>query len=131
MGCTAHEGFFSVKFALTMSYGKFQRVQTGGEYAGRCGNNFQCDPLVSEIATVIKGQGHGSFRIVPVKSRQKSQVDKGLESITNTENKITRIDKFQNFITQIGFHANRLDHPCTVVVPPAETPSKYHDLEIR
>ena len=65
-----------------------------------------------------------------VKSRQKAQVDKGLKSIADAEDKISGIDKFQNFFPQIGFHANRLDDTCTVIVSPTESAAEYHNLKI-
>ena len=57
-------------------------------------------------------------------------IDKCLKSITNAENQVALIDKFQNPVADIGFEPHGLHHAGTVIVSPAEPADKYHYLKV-
>jgi hypothetical protein len=123
-------GIFGIKFAFTVPNREFYQSESPGKHTGGRGIDLQPDPFIPEIATIIKGQRNRSRLIILVKTGQKTQIDKGLESVANPEHEVPVFYKFNDFIPDIYLHADRLNHTCTVIVPPAEAPYKHHDLEI-
>jgi hypothetical protein len=118
------------KLAFAMPNGQFQLLHATGKDTAGGRVHRQGHPVVPEIAAVVKGQGHGTPRIVGIDARQQPQVDQALEPVADADDEIAPVHKLQQPIADTGFHAHRLHHAGAMVVRPAESTDEAHNLKV-
>jgi hypothetical protein len=65
-----------------------------------------------------------------IKTGQKPQIDQCLKTVADTHDEIALFDKSQQFFPEMGFHAHGLNDTGAVIIPPAESADKHHDLKM-
>ena len=68
------------------------------------------------------------FRIAD--TRQQTHVDQCLKPIADAYDQVAPLNERMNLAADVGAHAQGLDHAGAVVVSPAESSAKGHNLEI-